>query len=337
MSSFFTPIRKSSLRRLGSAHSDALNEDENEDPSASLEGGGSSHRGLSNWKKLRQRVRVARRGSVLHRNSERGEHLRSLFVKRRIKEALMNSLNIAAPPLDVAPSDQEPDYELSVNTAAMAMIEQYDASFLEEVKKEIEKEMVQHQHEPAIIQELNSIGKEYQERLKGYNEFPLEVRLKNFTYTVPVDERNSKIQTVYNASCLYPIAKMLKRIAKGEPRVLAQARVKVILSDINLVLKPGQQYLVLGPPASGKSTLLQAIAGQLTPSKYDTVEGSISYNGRTLAVCVATLLLFLYIVHHVLVSFSRNGLLYLVVRNRMSFSSKMRLLTLISWTSTPRD
>jgi ABC-type multidrug transport system fused ATPase/permease subunit len=181
-------------------------------------------------------------------------------------------------------SGGEQGYELSVNPAAMAMMEKFDESFIEEVKAEIEKEM--EEHEPAIIQELNSIGKEYQVIMKGYNEFPLEVRLKNCTYTVPVDCSKNKIWTVYNASCIYPIAKILKQIITGEEKRITEARTKAVLSNINLVLKPGRQYLVLGPPGSGKSTLLQAIAGLVHPKKNETLEGTISYNGRTLAVRV---------------------------------------------------
>jgi ABC-type multidrug transport system ATPase subunit len=44
-------------------------------------------------------------------------------------------------------------------------------------------------------------------------------------------------------------------------------------------------YLVLGPPTSGKSTLLRAITANLHPGKEDTLEGTIKYNGTTLEVC----------------------------------------------------
>jgi ABC-type protease/lipase transport system fused ATPase/permease subunit len=63
---------------------------------------------------------------------------------------------------------------------------------------------------------------------------------------------------------------------------------KNTLSNINLVLKPGCTYLVLGPPASGKTTLLKAIAGRLPSSTgldgkpvkdKPHAEGSIQYNG----------------------------------------------------------
>jgi len=36
-----------------------------------------------------------------------------------------------------------------------------------------------------------------------------------------------------------------------------------VLDNINTVFKPGKTYLILGPPKSGKSTLLKAVAGKL--------------------------------------------------------------------------
>jgi ABC-type multidrug transport system ATPase subunit len=77
----------------------------------------------------------------------------------------------------------------------------------------------------------------------------------------------------------------LQRIIKGEPRVTQpETRQKDILSNISLVLHPGKQYLVLGPPGCGKTTFLRAISGQLQPSKDASLGGEISYNGRTLEV-----------------------------------------------------
>ena len=290
MSFFSTPKRKS-IRRFGSSSLDASSHNDDLAPGCDNdELFDSSNRALSSWKKIRERVRVSRFGSILHRNSERGDHLRKLFVKRQMKEAIMNSMTVnevqsakidsSSIPQSFSAGDQ--GYELSVNPAAMAMMEKFDETFLEEMKAEIEKEM---NAEPAIIQELQSIAREYEKIMTGYNEYPLEVRLKNFSYTVPMESKSSKIMTVYNASCVYPIAQHLKRFVQGETKKMKESDMKVVLRNINLVLKPGKQYLVLGPPGSGKSTLLQAIAGLVHPRKYERIDGTISYNGRTLEVC----------------------------------------------------
>ncbi|XP_076894183.1 ABC transporter G family member 29-like [Bidens hawaiensis] len=53
-----------------------------------------------------------------------------------------------------------------------------------------------------------------------------------------------------------------------------------ILKDTSGIIKPGRMTLLLGPPSSGKTTLLLALAGRLDPSL--RVEGEITYNGHKL-------------------------------------------------------
>ncbi|KAK9130975.1 hypothetical protein Sjap_011462 [Stephania japonica] len=53
-----------------------------------------------------------------------------------------------------------------------------------------------------------------------------------------------------------------------------------ILKDASGIIKPSRMALLLGPPSSGKTTLLLALAGKLDPSL--EVKGEITYNGYKL-------------------------------------------------------
>ncbi|KAL8536981.1 hypothetical protein ACS0TY_012240 [Phlomoides rotata] len=53
-----------------------------------------------------------------------------------------------------------------------------------------------------------------------------------------------------------------------------------ILKDVNGIIKPGRMTLLLGPPSSGKTTLLLALAGRLDPTL--KVSGRVTYNGHSM-------------------------------------------------------
>ncbi|XP_051135802.1 pleiotropic drug resistance protein 1-like [Andrographis paniculata] len=53
-----------------------------------------------------------------------------------------------------------------------------------------------------------------------------------------------------------------------------------ILDDVSGIVKPGRMTLLLGPPSSGKTTLLLALAGKLDP--HLKFSGSVSYNGHNM-------------------------------------------------------
>jgi ABC-type multidrug transport system ATPase subunit len=53
------------------------------------------------------------------------------------------------------------------------------------------------------------------------------------------------------------------------------------MKNVNLRFEAGKLYLVLGGPASGKSTLLKAVAGLLKEDKNSELSGEISVNGKT--------------------------------------------------------
>ena len=119
----------------------------------------------------------------------------------------------------------------------------------------------------------------------------VEIRLQNVSYRVPSLDNGSgkrRIETVYNTSILYKIHKLLRRLKKSKDTNAPKTRsITKVLTDVNLVLKPQKMYLVLGPPLSGKTSLLKAIAGLLPqgvfPSGYSSenkkfLTGRVLYN-----------------------------------------------------------
>ena len=135
----------------------------------------------------------------------------------------------------------------------------------------------------------------------------VQVNVEDLSYHVPVQlDKPSKL-TIFNQSICYFTYEFFLRfrnwLAPPKDSVNASYRVseaaellspftkKTVLRNISLVFRPGYTYLVLGPPSSGKTTLLKAIAGRLahrvsridgTPLKrYSHMTGKIAFNGVT--------------------------------------------------------
>jgi ABC-type multidrug transport system ATPase subunit len=125
----------------------------------------------------------------------------------------------------------------------------------------------------------------------------MEVRLEDVSYGVPRRDYGNTgdrrgIHTVYNSSPLYTMTRLCKRLCSigkgGRPE--CRISVKEVLSGVNLILRPGRMYLVLGPPQSGKTSLLKAIAGMLPDGTFQSgsrsggyvetryVTGKVAYN-----------------------------------------------------------
>jgi len=124
------------------------------------------------------------------------------------------------------------------------------------------------------------------------NNPPMEIRLVNVSYQVPSHGSSSdgsngnKIATVYNTSLLYKLTRFTEWLfdprdafasipsssSSSSSAVAAKkkdnASVTNVLSDVNLVLQPQKMYLILGPPLSGKTSLLKAIAGMLPQGEF---------------------------------------------------------------------
>jgi ABC-type multidrug transport system fused ATPase/permease subunit len=90
----------------------------------------------------------------------------------------------------------------------------------------------------------------------------VEIRVKNFSFDVPLSEGEAegkiKIPTVFNYSPIYWCKKAGEKVMKGGKIESATERkeVKHVLKNVNLALEPGKMYLIIGPPSSGKTSLL---------------------------------------------------------------------------------
>jgi ABC-type multidrug transport system ATPase subunit len=79
---------------------------------------------------------------------------------------------------------------------------------------------------------------------------------------------------------LYDAWTFLKRlVGKAEK---PKQETQNVLNDISLNFVPGKMYLILGPPASGKTSLLKAVAGRLSTAHGETIQGEVKYNGLCL-------------------------------------------------------
>jgi ABC-type multidrug transport system ATPase subunit/ABC-type multidrug transport system permease subunit len=132
----------------------------------------------------------------------------------------------------------------------------------------------------------------------------VQVKIKDLCYFVPVQTDVPTKQTVLNQSLCYFTYEFFARlrnlacrphdevqrkyVARQASDLFLPYTKKPILQNVNLIFQPGKTYLVLGPPQSGKTTLLKAISGRL-PHTVDLHgepikskphrSGRIEYNG----------------------------------------------------------
>ncbi|KAL8229721.1 hypothetical protein R6Q57_014621 [Mikania cordata] len=103
----------------------------------------------------------------------------------------------------------------------------------------------------------------------------VEVRFESLTVKTDCYVGNRSIPTLTNT------VRNLADVAFGFLGFgLSKTRKLEILSDVSGIIKPSRMTLLLGPPSSGKTTLLMALAGRL--DKGLTIDGKVTYNGLTL-------------------------------------------------------
>ncbi|KAG2441719.1 hypothetical protein HXX76_003334 [Chlamydomonas incerta] len=112
--------------------------------------------------------------------------------------------------------------------------------------------------------------------------FPgIEVRWRGLTVEADVPVGSNKVPTLASAAlsilrgCVAPF--MMTRSGDA-----GRTRRRVLLNNVDGVLRPGRMCLMLGPPGSGKTTLMKTLAAQLHKTyKSLRFTGSVTYNGKT--------------------------------------------------------
>ncbi|CAD6207791.1 unnamed protein product [Miscanthus lutarioriparius] len=102
----------------------------------------------------------------------------------------------------------------------------------------------------------------------------IEVRYEQLTVEADVIAAGRALPTLWNAATNF-LQGLIGRFGSSNKRNTT------ILKNVNGILKPSRMTLLLGPPSSGKSTLMRALAGKL--DKNLKVSGSITYCGHPIS------------------------------------------------------
>lgn len=151
--------------------------------------------------------------------------------------------------------------------------------------KEIDLQKLGNQHRKTLVDSiLNVVEDDHHKFLKRIRdrfdkvslEIPaVEVRYENVSVDGRVYVGSRALPTLLNSTL-----NVLETIL-GTVRLIPSKKQKIkILDDISGIIRPSRMTLLLGPPRSGKTTLLKALAGRM--DKDLKMTGKIRYNGHEL-------------------------------------------------------
>ncbi|WCJ29208.1 ABC transporter G family member 31 [Euphorbia peplus] len=118
----------------------------------------------------------------------------------------------------------------------------------------------------AVKERLNKVGLEVPR---------IEVRYDHLNVEAKVQTGSRALPTLINV-----VRDTFEDMLTGMRLFRPKKRKLTILNDLSGAIKPGRMTLLLGPPGSGKSSLLLALAGKLDKELKKT--GNITYNGQSL-------------------------------------------------------
>eukprot|EP00667_Euglena_gracilis_P001828 EG_transcript_1828 len=179
--------------------------------------------------------------------------------------------------LDVHPAQAEPS-ELPEDTeeSLLAIQRQLDLLTAAREKKESNRDPEEEQDPRDPMDLLLAHGLRALLRkvvvLHGNQKFlNVMVKFDHLTFKAPAFEGTNVIAT--NSNQVMQLLTLWSRQRTQE---------KLVLNNVTGSFRPGRTCLVLGPPRSGKSTLLKAIAGQLREARGGRLEGAVEYAGERL-------------------------------------------------------
>ncbi|KAL3528695.1 hypothetical protein ACH5RR_008017 [Cinchona calisaya] len=196
-------------------------------------------------------------------------------------------------------SSRAEDDEEALRWAALEKLPTYDRlrktvlkSFIENenqdnkvVHKEVDVRKLDMNERQQFIDRLFKVAEEDNERflMKFRNRID-KVGITLPTVEVRYDHLTIEAKCFIGDRALPTLPNTLRNLAESllgfiGIRLADKAKI-TILKDASGIIKPSRMTLLLGPPSSGKTTLLLALAGKLDPSL--KVQGEISYNGHKL-------------------------------------------------------
>ncbi|KAB2073018.1 hypothetical protein ES319_A07G056600v1 [Gossypium barbadense] len=139
------------------------------------------------------------------------------------------------------------------------------------------------QERKALLERLVKVAEEDNEKflLKLKNRIQ-RVGIEVPTIEVRFQHLNIDAQAYVGSNALPTVINFVTNIFESllvEMGILSSRKKKLtILKDVSGIIKPGRMTLLLGPPSSGKTTLLLALAGKLDTAL--KCSGTVTYNGH---------------------------------------------------------
>ncbi|XP_052206530.1 pleiotropic drug resistance protein 1-like isoform X2 [Diospyros lotus] len=134
-----------------------------------------------------------------------------------------------------------------------------------------------------VLERLVRIAEEDNERfLLKLKERMDRVGIDIPTIEVRFEHLNVEAEAYTGSRALPTVLNFLINMIEGSLNYLhilpSRKKAFTILNDVSGIIKPGRMTLLLGPPSSGKTTLLLGLAGKLDPDL--KVSGRVTYNGH---------------------------------------------------------